>query len=177
MKKYLEYLEAAFLIRIVHRIDDNAKKFKRANFYKIYLTNPSLRSALFSPLQPTDDAVGSMVETAIYAQWMHRDWFTPYYARWNNGEVDMVGLDEKKFKPQWALEIKWSNQYFEDPGKLKSLLQFCESNKLTSALVTSIDAEGMREQKGIQLIFVPAAIYAYVVGANTLEQKSRKSKL
>ena len=177
LKKYLEYLEAAFLIRIVHRIDDNAKKFKRANFYKIYLTNPSLRSALFSPLQPTDEVVGSMVETAIYAQWMHRDWFTPYYARWNNGEVDMVGLDEKKFKPQWALEIKWSNQYFEDPGKLKSLLQFCESNKLTSALVTSIDAEGMREQKGIQLIFVPAAIYAYVVGANTLEQKSRKSKL
>lgn len=177
LKKYLEYLEAAFLIRIVHRIDDNAKKFKRANFYKIYLTNPSLRSALFSPLQPTDDAVGSMVETAIYAQWMHRDWFTPYYARWNNGEVDMVGLDEKKFKPQWALEIKWSNQYFEDPGKLKSLLQFCESNQLTSALVTTIDAEGMREQKRIQLIFVPAAIYAYVVGVNTLEQKSRKSKL
>jgi predicted AAA+ superfamily ATPase len=176
LKKYLEYLEAAFLIRIVHRIDDNAKKFKRANFYKIYLTNPSLRSALFSPLQPTDDAVGSMVETAIYAQWMHRDWFTPYYARWSNGEVDMVGLDEKKFKPQWALEIKWSNQYFDEPGKLKSLLQFCESNKLTSALVTSIDVEGVSDQRNIQLIFVPAAIYAYVVGVNTLEQKSRKSK-
>lgn len=176
LKKYLEYLEAAFLIRIVHRIDDNAKKFKRANFYKIYLTNPSLRSALFSPLQPTDEAVGAMVETAIYAQWMHREWFTPYYARWSNGEVDMVGLDEKKFRPQWALEIKWSNQYFDSPHKLKSLLQFCEGNKLNSALVTTIDAEGMREQKGIELIFVPAAIYAYVVGVNTLDQKTRMSK-
>lgn len=174
LKKYLEYLEAAFLIRIVHRIDHTAKKFKRANFYKIYLTNPSLRSALFSPLHPTDEAVGNMVETAIYSQWMHRDWFTPYYARWSNGEVDMIGLDEKKFKPQWALEIKWSNQYYQEPGKLKSLLQFCEANNLTSALVTSIDVEGMREQKGIELIFVPAAIYAYVVGVNTLEQKSKK---
>lgn len=176
LRKYLEYLEAAFLIRIIHRIDDTAKKFKRANFYKIYLTNPSLRSALFSPLQPTDAAVGNMVETAIYSQWMHREWFTPYYARWTNGEVDMVGLDEKKMKPQWALEIKWSNRYYEEPGELKSLLLFCETNQLKSALVTTIDVEGVREQKGIQLIFVPAALYAYVAGLNTLEQKLKKTK-
>jgi hypothetical protein len=107
---------------------------------------------------------------------MHREWFTPYYARWTNGEVDMVGLDDKKLKPQWALEIKWSNRYYEEPGELKSLLQFCETNKLTSALVTTIDIEGVREQRGIQLIFVPAAIYAYVVGVNTLEQKLKKGK-
>jgi uncharacterized protein len=175
LKKYLEYLEAAFLIRIIHRIDDNAKKFKRANFYKIYLTNPSLRSALFSPLHPTDETIGNMVETAIYSQWMHREWFTPFYARWNNGEVDMVGLDDKKLKPQWALEIKWSNRYYDEPGELKSLLMFCENNKLTSALVTTIDIEGVRDLKGVQLIFVPAAIYAYVVGVNTLEQKLRKT--
>lgn len=176
LKKYLEYLEAAFLIRIVHRIDDNSKKFKRANFYKIYLTNPSLRSALFSPLLPTDEAIGNMVETAIYSQWMHREWFTPFYARWKNGEVDMVGLDEKKLKPQWALEIKWSNRFYEEPGELKSLLHFCENNKLNSALITTIDIEGIKEQRGVQLNFVPASIYAYVVGNNTLEQKLKKSK-
>jgi len=176
LKKYLAYLEAAFLIRIVHRIDDNAKKFKRANFYKIYLTNPSLRSALFSPLLPTDEAIGNMIETAIYSQWMHRVWFTPYYARWGNGEVDMVGLDEKKIKPQWALEIKWSNRFYEEPGELKSLIHFCENNKLSSALITTIDIEGQREQKGIQLIYVPASVYAYVVGNNTLEQKLKKSR-
>jgi uncharacterized protein len=176
LKKYLEYLEAAFLIRIVHRIDDNAKKFKRANFYKIYLTNPSLRSALFSPLLPTDEAIGTMIETAIYSQWMHREQFTPFYARWSGGEVDMVGLDDKKLKPQWALEIKWSNRFFEEPGELKSLLQFCETNKLNSALITTIDIEGQREQRGIQLHYVPASIYAYVVGNNTSEQKLRKSK-
>jgi hypothetical protein len=34
--------------------------------------------------------------------------------------------------------------------------------------------EGVREQKGIRLIFVPASVYAYVVGVNTLEQKSKK---
>jgi hypothetical protein len=53
-----------------------------------------------------------MVETAIYAQWLHRDWFTPYYARWQKGEVDMIKLDDKNFKPQWAVEIKWSNRFY-----------------------------------------------------------------
>ena len=175
LKKYLDYLEAAFLIKIIHRIDDSGKKFQRANFYKVYLTNPSLRSALFSPIQPTDEMMGNMVETAIFSQWMHRDWFTPYYARWKNGEVDMVGLDDKKLKPVWSLEIKWSNRFFEEPGELKSLLQFNEKNGLSTALITSIDKEGMREVKGNKFYFVPAAVYAFVVGSNTMEQKVGKT--
>jgi predicted AAA+ superfamily ATPase len=178
LKKYLEYLEAAFLIRVVHRIDDSAKKFKRATFYKIFLTNPSLRSALFSPLTATDDAIGHMVETAIYAQWLHRDWFTPWYARWTNGrtqgEVDMIGLDDKRLKPAWALEIKWSNRYVEKPDELKSLLQFCHKNGLKSALVTTTGKEAAFNFDGIDLTFVPAAMYAYTVGANTIEHKKKK---
>lgn len=175
LKKYLEYLEAAFLIKIVHRIDDSARKFKRANFYKIYLTNPSLRSALFSPLQAVDEAMGTMVETAVFAQWLHRDWFTPYYARWNQGkfqgEVDMVGLDEAMLKPQWALEVKWSNRYLKHPNELKSIVQFCQKNNLSSALVTSRDVEGRVQYEGIDIHFYPAAIYSYVVGANTQRKK------
>lgn len=178
LKKYLEYLEAAFLIRVIHRIDDSAKKFQRATFYKIFLTNPSLRSALFSPLTATDEAIGNMVETAVYAQWLHRDWFTPWYARWTNGrfqgEVDMVGLDEKRLKPLWALEIKWSNRYLDKPDELKSLLQFCQKNGLQSALVTTIDKEGTAQQDSVELTYVPAAMYAYTVGVNTIEHKKRK---
>ena len=48
IKRYIEYLEAAFLIKTVHRVDRGAKAFKRANFFKVYLTNPSMRSALFA---------------------------------------------------------------------------------------------------------------------------------
>jgi predicted AAA+ superfamily ATPase len=51
IKRYLEYLEAAFLIRRVERIDQNAKRFKRALYFKVYLTNPSMRAALFGQLQ------------------------------------------------------------------------------------------------------------------------------
>ena len=164
-------------MRVVHRVDDTAKKFQRANFYKVFLTNPSLRSALFAPLEATDDLFGSMVETAIFSQWIHRYWFTPWYARWTNGkfqgEVDMIGLDNKSLKPAWAVEVKWSNRCYERPEELKSLLQFCEKNNLKSALVTTIDKEGTIEKNGIMLNFVPSAIYAYIVGVNTLEIRGK----
>lgn len=168
IKKYLTYLEASFLIKIVKRIDEAGKRFKRENYYKIYLTNPSLRSALFSPITATDDLIGDMVETAIYSQWQHRESFIPYYARWKRGEVDMVSLDDKKLKPIWAVEIKWSNRFYENPGDLKSLVYFCKKNKLNSALITTIDKEGVKVEDGIKLYYIPASVYAYVVGYNTL---------
>jgi Predicted ATPase (AAA+ superfamily) len=179
IKRYIQYLEAAFLIKIVHRIDDNAKKFKRANYFKIYLTNPSLRSALFTPLMATDKLMGAMVETAIYAQWLQREWFEPWYARWsvgrNQGEVDMVGLSLQNFKPIWALEIKWSNRYFEQTSELKSLINFCEANNLQSALVTTIDKSGSKKINGMIFHFLPSALYAYAVGKNTILQKLKRN--
>jgi len=168
IKKYLTYLEAAFLIKIVKRLDEAGKKFKRENFYKVFLTNPSLRSALFAPISATDDMMGNMVETAIYSQWLHRESFVPYYSRWSNGEVDLVGLDNKKLKPVWAVEIKWSNRFYEKPNELKSLILFCKKNKLNSALITTIDKEGKHDIDGITFYFVPASVYTYVVGYNTL---------
>lgn len=175
LKKYFEYLEAAFLIKIVRRIDHAGKRFKRDNFFKIYLTNPSLRSALFSPVMAYDDFMGNLVETAIFSQWMHRDSFTPWYARWNDrkktGEVDMVCLNSGTLKPKWALEIKWSNRYFEKPAELKSLHSFCSSTGLNHPIVTTIDKQGVAEHKGITYQFLPAASYAYTVGMNTLSKK------
>lgn len=66
LKKYIEYLEAAYLIKQVKRIDQSGKRFKRDNFFKIYLTNPSLRSALFSPISATDEMIGNLIESAIF---------------------------------------------------------------------------------------------------------------
>ena len=171
LKKYIEYLEAAFLIKQVKRIDQSGKRFKRDNFFKIYLTNPSLRSALFSPITATDEMMGNMVETAIFAQWMHREWFTPWYARWTGGEVDMIGLSEATLKPIWALEIKWSNRYFDKPSGLKSLYKFCMESDLNNPIVTTIDKEGERVYKDLNIQFLPAAAYAYTVGKNSLDKK------
>lgn len=120
-----------------------------------------------------------MVETAIYAQWLQREWFEPWYARWSlgkfQGEVDMVGLSQQNFKPQWALEIKWSNRYFDKAIELKSLLTFCETNNLKSALVTTIDKTGSVDMQKVKLHFLPSALYAYTVGKNTIEERKQQN--
>jgi len=103
LKKYLEYLEAAFLIKVLNKVDINAKRLKRVTSFKVYLTNPSLRTALFSPITETDKEMGNMVETAVLSQWMHREKLDLTYARWKEGrtegEVDLVLVDDKKDKP------------------------------------------------------------------------------
>lgn len=174
LKKYLEYLEAAFLIKVLNKLDSNAKRLKRVTSFKVYLTNPSLRTALFSPISESDQEMGNMVETAILSQWMHRENLNLNYARWKDkkdGEVDLVLLDDKNFKPIWGIEIKWSNRYVEKTNELNSLVQFCDKNNLSSALVTTINKEGNKTFKEIEFTFLSAALYAYNVGVNTLKMK------
>jgi predicted AAA+ superfamily ATPase len=175
LKKYLEYLEAAFLIKVLNKVDINAKRLKRVTNFKVYLTNPSLRTALFSPIVETDNEIGNMVETAVLSQWMHRENLDLTYARWkegrNEGEVDLILVDDKKYKPVWGVEIKWSNRYFEKPTDLKSLRQFCNKNNLDKALVTSIDQSGVKKMDDLSFTFLPAAVYAYNIGNITLKTK------
>ena len=178
LRKYVEYLQAAFLIRIVHKTDINARKFQRATAFKIYLTNPSLRCALFQPIQPMDEKMGDMVETTIFAQWIQRENANISYANWkdgrNNGEVDIVGLSTINQKPQWAVEVKWSDRYYEHTGELQSLLNFMEINHIKQAIVTSIEKKGKKQLEKLALQFIPTAVYAYIVGHNTLQERRQK---
>jgi len=171
IKRYIEYLEAAFLVKVVHRVDHNVRRFRRANFFKIYLTNPSMRAALFSPLKPDDNAVGFLAETAVFSQWFHSALTTLYYARWQDGEVDIVNLDSKQ-KAMWAVEVKWSDRYCDHPDELKIIVSFCRANGLKSALVTSITRTEVREVDAVKIRFVPASLYCYTVGYNLIQGAS-----
>lgn len=177
LKKYLEYLEAAFLIKVLIKVDVTAKRLKRITSFKVYLTNPSLWTALFSPISEMDSEMGNMVETAVLSQWMHREKLDLTYARWkegrNEGEIDLVLVDDKKYEPQWGVEIKWSNRYFEKPNELKSLIHFCKSNNFKNALVTSIDQLGIKQIEGLVFSFLPASIYSYNIGDITLKMKNQ----
>ncbi|MCP9754799.1 ATP-binding protein [Lacihabitans sp. CCS-44] len=176
LKKYLEYLEAAFLIKVLNKVDVNAKRLKRVTSFKVYLTNPSLRTALFSPISETDSEMGNMVETAVLSQWMHREKLDLTYARWkegrSEGEVDLVLVDDKKYKPVWGVEIKWSNRYFDKPNELKSLIQFCKANNFQNAVVTSIDQTGVKKLDNLAFSFLPASVYSYNIGDITLKMKN-----
>lgn len=174
LRKYIQYFEAAFLIKVVHKVNETAKKFQRVTAFKIYLTNPSLRCALFSPLSSSDSMFGHIVETAIFAQWIQRGTAEIHYARWTEGkknrEVDMIGMDLAKQKPYWAVEIKWSDRYVDQTAELKPLLDFLENNKLTAALVTTTSKYIYKSLNSVGIQFIPAALYAYIVGNNTIKQ-------
>jgi uncharacterized protein len=172
IKKYIEYLEAAFLIKTVHRVDHNAKRFTRAHFFKVYLTNPSMRAALFSPVKTGDGATPLLAETAIFAQWFHTE-TTLYYGRWKDGEVDIVFLGAKQ-KAEWAVEVKWSDRFCDKPHELKSLIDFSRENSLEDILVTSRTKTITCNVDGIKIPFVPASVYCYAVGYNIVHARKNR---
>lgn len=171
IKKYIEYLEAAFLIKTVKRVDKTAKRFRRANYFKTYLTNPSMWSALFSPVEENDEAFRALVETAIFSQWFHSN-TELHYARWPNGEVDIVDVSKKKQKVGFAIEVKWSNRSFSRFEELASLLEFCDKNKVNTCLVTTIDKKGIKTWNKTEICYLPASLYCYVLGYNIIKHKN-----
>ena len=172
LKKYIEYLESAFLIRIVHRLDHNSKRFQRATNFKVYLTNPTMRCALFSPVAADSQEMGALVETAVFSQWFHSMYAELHYSRWQNGEVDIVNLNNLQ-EPVWAVEVKWSDQFEDNPSKLESLKEFCTRNPKCSIKVTTRTKHSVKNLFGTTIQFIPASVYCYILGYNIIRGKER----
>ncbi len=170
IKRYLEYLEAAFLIRRVERIDNSAQRFKRAMNFKVYLTNPSMRAALFGQIDASSDAMGALTETAIFSQWQHHLTAELFYARWSTGEVDIVHLSKADQKPSWAVEVKWSDRLYKQHAELDSLVEFAEKHAGLhgTLLATSKTIDSTLVYRGVEFRFKPSSLYAYAIGANIL---------
>ena len=170
LKRYLEYLEAAFLIRSLTRVDHNARRFQRQTTFKTYLANPSLRAALFKPIGQDDDLFGHLAETGVLSQWMHgRDLDGLHYTRWTGGEVDLVYLAPERQKPDWFVEVKWSDRFLNGFHEMKALRAFIEEHRetLTKGVVTTRTKFAARRHAGVEIEFVPTAVYAWMVGRNT----------
>lgn len=173
-RKYIQYLQAAFLIKAIRRTDDTAKNYQRETQFKLYLTNPSLRCALFQPIKEQDEEMGDMVEISVYAQWIPRADAEISYANWKvgrtQGEVDIVGINVGRQKPAWAVEIKWTDRFFERPGELVSLRYFMEKNNMQDVIVTTRTQQGTKVMDWGRKHYIPVAWDAYTVGENTLKQ-------
>lgn len=172
---YLEYLEAAFLIRRVHRVDDNARRLQRARTFKIYLTNPSLRAALFGYVDKHDPAMGALAETAIWSQWLHSTSTIQslHYARWKQGrsdlEVDLVSVDARTQAPRFIVEIKWSDRCFSDWGELRGVRELAEKyNLVRRPLVTTLTESGTGRDGELEIDFVPTSLHCYTIARNLL---------
>lgn len=175
LQEYLEYLEAAFLIRRVHRVDDSARRMQRVRTFKVYLTNPSIRSALFGYVGPNDAAMGALAETAVWSQWLHSTGMIQslHYARWTQGrsklEVDLVSLDTRTQKPRFAVEIKWSDAAYTDWGELRGIREFASKHALTRRpLVTTLSQAGIGSDGKLEIEFVPTSLHCYTIARNLL---------
>ncbi|MEM8893893.1 MAG: ATP-binding protein, partial [Bacteroidota bacterium] len=167
IKRYLEYLESAFLIKVLHRVDVTARRFKNITQFKVYLTNPSLFTGLFGKVNMEDERFPHLIETAMFAQYLHREHNYLRYASWKRngreGEVDLIQLSTNFQKAHWALEVKWS-----DAPKVDKLKFFMSKNQIAKGIITSRTVFEDREI----LLIIPNSVCAYAVGKNALESLS-----
>jgi hypothetical protein len=50
-----------------------------------------------------------------------------------------------------------------------------ENNRIGQAIVTSIEKSGKKQLDKMALQFIPTAVYAYIVGHNTLQEQRQKT--
>ena len=173
IKKYIEYLESAFLIIKLTTIDENCRSVKRERNFKVFLNNPSMRAALFNPVTAEEtEQIGHLTESAIFSQWQHSFSFKQLrYARWRNeGEVDIVYLENAHERPLWIGEIKWSDRLARDRNnETKTLRNLINRHPtIVSAFITTktiagtIDVEDCR----IPITALPSSLHCYRVGRN-----------
>lgn len=192
IQKYLTYLESAFLIRRVYRIDDSCKRFQRERYFKVYLTNPSMYSALFGQVKETGDDISNIIETTVFSQYFHKDYSFGdqlYFARWkrlkrNNKdlEVDLV-ITNEQYKIKTLLEIKWRDRHLKQINdNLEGLLNLAVKHKLNKVLTTSRTTELYNSKrkaydviehkykgKNVTIVCVPCSVFCYYIGKIILQ--------
>jgi predicted AAA+ superfamily ATPase len=164
IQRYIEYLEAAFLIKRVFRVDQDGKRYQRERNFKVYLTNSAMYTGLFGARNPDESEFGHLVETALFAQRFHEN-TRLNYARWGTDdcEVDMVE-SSPLLKPVVALEIKWSDKYVGKREAPKGLIKFSNRNCLPLVWATTRSKFGRTPLKSGEILHWPAAVLAFHYG-------------
>lgn len=166
IQRYIEYLEAAFLVRRLYRVDQSGRRFQRERAFKIYLTNPAMRTGLYGESGADTEGFGHLVETAVFAQYLHEN-ARLHYARWREAEVDLVEL-AASLEPVSVLETKWSDAHVDDLRRLTGVLTFCDNNAIRRALVTTRSASASRKAGKLELVFVPASVVCHHIGLQSV---------
>lgn len=170
--RYLEYLEAAFLIVRIRRVDSTARRLQRERSFKVFLSNPSMRAALFGPVSSDSDAMGALAETALVTQYLHAPIFRDLcFARWNQAEVDLVRVDPMRQEPLWALDVKWSDGAYTSRSAWAGLVEFARTNDLQTAYMTSCTKADVQDHAGIRGVVLPLPMLCFEIGRLAASQE------
>ncbi len=162
--KFFTYLEAAFLIHRLYRVDQFGKRPKRETGFKVYITNPCLRTAMFGPVGPDDPIMGPLAETALVAQYVHSKHVeTRFYARWDKGEIDLViiGADGTVIG---ATEVKWSDRIQRERSGVRHLISFAKRHGFDTVEITTRAHTEIFVADGIKVFAIPVARECVIVG-------------
>ncbi|BFR47239.1 ATP-binding protein [Nitratidesulfovibrio sp. HK-II] len=203
LKRYLDYLEAAFLVVRLRRIDDAGRRFRRDRSFKVYLANPSMRTALFAPITgPDDPALQPLLETAVVGQLLCSPALSSNtcYARWDGGDVALVGLHPVHGKPVLAFDIRWSDEGIatgngrcgvrndaaaaEDATRasrkaggngsgaapLRPLFEFARRHNVRKAYVTTRSTFTVGVQGNTEFSYLPAGMLAFTLSSQAAER-------
>jgi len=161
LKRYLDYLEAAFLIRSVYRVDQDGRRFQRDRTFKVYLTNSSIRSGLFTPLSEEDPSLGDSVETVVLAQNLMQ---LAFYARWKSGqkdqEVDFI-FKSPGYEIEELVEVKYTDRVVKQRDSWQAILSFAQRRGVSEVIITTKTIEKTIMENGITIRFIPTSVYTY----------------
>jgi hypothetical protein len=167
LRKYLDFLEQAFLIRRLPRLDGQGKRFQRAVAFKVYLTAPCLYTALFGPVSGEDRMFSRLAETALVSQWMGVGSLA--YASWRGGSIDLLEMNPQTDKPDNVFELDWRDGYAtpgpkadKGPAELTAFVAATNPAAKTHILTATTARRGA--MAGIDITLAPLALYAYQTG-------------
>lgn len=167
LRKYLDYLEHAYLIHRLPRVDQSGHRFKRAVAFKVYLTAPCLYAALFGPVDSESEVFPRLAETALVSQWLGaKDAANLAYSSWRGGGIDLLSLDPDSDRPSHVYEIDWFDDYAPEGKKAgtgpKGLSAFVGgTNRNAKAYVLTRESTRQGSIGGIDVTLVPLSLYAY----------------
>ena len=175
VRKYLDFLESAFLIRRLRRVDRDARPFQRAVAFKVYLTTPCLYTAMFGPPTPDDPAFPRLVETAMVGQWLGsiagRDLA---YASWRTGQIDLLAFHDTTGRPDLVYEMDWQDRYSRPGRGPETLARFAADNSPDATVYVLTRATARPGvMRGVNVQLIPAALYAYLLHKFSLARRSR----
>lgn len=163
LRKYLDYLESAFLIRRVQRVDRDAQRFQRAVAFKVYLTAPCLYAALFAPVLGSDQFFRRLAETAMVAQMLGSPAADNLaYASWRGGGIELLTMNPATNLPDHVYEFDWRNAYAGSDKGPKNLINFVEgTNRAAKPYILTHSLARPASMRGIDITLSPLALYVY----------------
>jgi len=168
--KYLDYLEHIFLIKRIYRFNDRNTDERNNLYFRVYITNVSMRTALFTPLSVDDIRTEYMVETAILAQWQHVEKDMFYYCKHDHVFIDLIKVDENK-NPVWITNVRWQHPHGLEHNELDIVGHFCEKHGLLSSMITTKQTRDIIPSSNVIHSYEPASLYCYSIGKQIVEDK------